>query len=950
MIRKQYSKHFSFLFILILIICTGTPSSTGTLQGREPEVLRSLNNVVPQAMNHFTHTPVDPSWIIHWKDTVEPDPDFYQNSQVIAQYPLTKVMVAKPKQNIDPKTWVHQIEQSAAIDYIQVNQRYKAANAPDDPLLSNQKYLQQIHMEQAWDVETENTALTIAIIDTGVDLKHRDLMDHLVPGVNLINSAKSPQDDNGHGTSVAGVIAAVANNDTGVAGILWKARIMPIKALEADGTGDEASLGEGITYAVSHGAKIVVLSLGLNKFSPFMQSIVKNAEDQGVLVIAAAGNEGNSVKYPAAYSTVLAVGGVDGDNIVVGSSNFGPELDIVAPWRVFTTANGGGYEYRDGTSLAAPQVAAVCALVWKKYPQMKPYQLRNLIRQTAEDLGSPGWDSHYGYGLLRADLALKEIPKEDRFEPNDESKSAKSLPLNKVNDGTLNSNKDFDWYILDASYDGKVQLNITHDFKQGKLELHHYSKLNQAPVIFKDKLAEGISLSVTKGINYIKLQFSQSDRLQTKPMPYQMLTQFQIYRDAFEDNDRKYKAFVLSDRENTIKGTFDHIDDVDWFLVRIQQTGTLKLKLTVDTARIDPVLQIEHSDDKIIVIDKMGDGETETLQTMNVEPGDYYFRVSNFKEYSYPVAGEYTVELNYTTNFVDPHEPNDRSYEATEMKSNVDYTGVLEQDKDTDWFKFKVDVDSLVSIKMWNIPLDRTKELVLQDNTLKVIKSLVNNSTNYISRTEIAYSTKLTPGTYYIRLAGDENVQHQRYNLKVSVDPLISGFADIANHWARGVIVKLTDLKIINGYGDYRFAPDQSISREEAATVAAKAFKRSDAPMIAFSDVDSSQWSYNYIVDATQAGVLNGYLDGTFRPANPLTRMEMVMIMANALKQKEWLATHIPTYGSPFTDVNTDYWGISTLWAMKSQGWIDGFTDGSFRAEQTATRAEFVQILSKILF
>ena len=150
----------------------------------------------------------------------------------------------------------------------------------------------------------------VAVVDTGVDLGHPDLVGNLVDGVNLLQPSKKPNDDNGHGTNVAGFIAAVINNDKGIAGIAPNAKIMPIKALEADGTGGEAKLGEGIKYAVDHGAKIVVLSLGLNKYSDYLAGIVQYAEDHNVLLVAAVGNESTSVKYPAAYPTVLAVGGV----------------------------------------------------------------------------------------------------------------------------------------------------------------------------------------------------------------------------------------------------------------------------------------------------------------------------------------------------------------------------------------------------------------------------------------------------------------------------------------------------------------------------------------------------------------------------------------------------------------------------------------------------------------
>ena len=142
-------------------------------------------------------------------------------------------------------------------------------------------------------------------------------------GVNLITPGNSPQDDHGHGTRVAGVVAAIGNNGKGVTGLSWKTKLMPIKAIEEDGQGNEDKLGQGILYAVDHGAKIVMLSVGLHRYSPFLEEVSEYAEKNGVLLVAAVGNEGKNVKYPAAFPSVLAVGSVGTNNTVMLESNYG---------------------------------------------------------------------------------------------------------------------------------------------------------------------------------------------------------------------------------------------------------------------------------------------------------------------------------------------------------------------------------------------------------------------------------------------------------------------------------------------------------------------------------------------------------------------------------------------------------------------------------------------------
>lgn len=284
-----------------------------------------------------------------------------------------------------------------------------------DPKLENQHYLEQIGARMAWRTVRDQTALTIAVVDTGVDLDHPDLKRNLVDGVNLVDPARPPEDDNGHGTNIAGVLAGEGHNGIGIAGILWTARIMPIKALDKNGFGNEEHLVQGIRYAMRHGARIIVLAVGLDRYSSDLRKLCEEAERQGILLVAASGNDGlepgreAAVKYPAAFPTVLAVGGAAADGGWEPRSNRGSELDLVAPWNVYTTATGGGYTRAQGTSMAASQAAAAAALLWAVRPGLATYEMRELLRQSARDIGEPGPDERSGYGLLQLDRAVKQL-------------------------------------------------------------------------------------------------------------------------------------------------------------------------------------------------------------------------------------------------------------------------------------------------------------------------------------------------------------------------------------------------------------------------------------------------------------------------------------------------------------------------------------------------------------
>lgn len=807
-----------------------------------------------------------------------------------------------------------------------------------DPMRVKQTYLDLIRVDQAWAAAGDaSTPIVVAVVDTGVDLGHPDLTGNLVDGVNLLQASKKPFDDNGHGTNVAGLIAAVINNDKGIAGIAPNARIMPIKALEADGTGGEAKLGEGIKYAVDHGARIVVLSLGLNKYSDYLAGIVQYAEDHNVLLVAAVGNESTSVKYPAAYPTVLSVGGVDPNKQADPRSNYGPELDIMAPWDVYTTALGGGYQYQDGSSMAAPQVAAAAALIWGKYPAMSAYQVRSQIEQTATDLLSKGWDAKTGYGLLNIEKALTEPYKQDRFEPNDLASQAASLPNHTVVKANLSSGQDLDWYAIDAAYDGYIQLMVQPEDGAG-IRVKFDSGQSFVAASGTAEGNQSFTVAVTKGITYVQLE--NVDRARKTLLNYTLRTDFVIYTDPFEDNDKQYKAFTLPERSQTIRGTFHEKGDIDWFTLTLEHSGTIRLRLSTDTGRIDPMLLFQKEGEKSTTIDQAGDGGIEVSSQMEVLPGQYYIRVSNVKDYAGPITGEYTLEIEYTPKLIDANEPNDKSYQATFAAMNAGYEGVFNRNEDVDWFEFRLTSDSLAQIRLTNIPTSRTLYATLYNNSLQeqgTYRSEMGSS-------QLDFEKPLPEGTYYIKLQANQWFMSQMYRLQLNSYGLVSGYVDIAGHWAQDAISQLTEQGMISGYGNYRFAPNQSITRAEAATVLSRALRLSKRKDLRFSDLAVSHWAYADISKTVQASIVDGYPDGTFAPDGKLTRMEMTQMLARSMNMTGKLRGN-----TPFSDVSESYWGIGVLKQMAADGWISGFPDGTFHPEDQATRAEFVTLLARVV-
>ena len=299
------------------------------------------------------------------------------------------------------------------VEYAEPNYIARIADTiPSDPGFVNQYGLISIRAPQGWDLSTGSSSVIIAVVDTGVDLSHPDLASKIVPGYGLLNSTPvPPDDDNGHGTQVAGIAAAFSNNGVGVSGVSWGARIMPVKVLNASGSGLVSDVAEGIVWAADHGAQIINLSLGVPGPSnpSVLEAAVNHAYLKGAVQVASTGNLGNnSILYPALYPHVIAVGGVDSSNNHWGLSNYGPEVSVVAPAvQIYSTTLSGGYAYNDGTSMAVPYVSGLAAILRGFSGNGSPDAITWEIELTALDLGLPGKDDLYGYGLIQMDRAIR---------------------------------------------------------------------------------------------------------------------------------------------------------------------------------------------------------------------------------------------------------------------------------------------------------------------------------------------------------------------------------------------------------------------------------------------------------------------------------------------------------------------------------------------------------------
>jgi subtilisin family serine protease len=298
---------------------------------------------------------------------------------------------------------------------------------PNDPhfVAGNQYSLDLINVRKAWAATVGDPTVTVALIDTGIDYTNPELADHIHPAGRTFFLNGEPRDEDGHGTLTAGIIAATAHNNMGIAGIAPNVQVLPIKVspgyvqtintqrndLLADDTAAVTyNFQEPIRYAAdaAWGTKVININFATSIEDPNEGAAIYDVMNQGVLVVAAAGNSGKDVPlYPAAYDCVLGVGAVNSNAQRAGFSTYGLGVDVVAPGvSVMSTTLHEEYAYVHGTSFASPHVSGVAALIYSARPDLSAWDVREIIMRSAKDLGTPGFDAEYGYGLLDAGAAL----------------------------------------------------------------------------------------------------------------------------------------------------------------------------------------------------------------------------------------------------------------------------------------------------------------------------------------------------------------------------------------------------------------------------------------------------------------------------------------------------------------------------------------------------------------
>jgi len=312
------------------------------------------------------------------------------------------------------------LRRSGLFSSVERDHLVRVAENPDDTYYGAQWGLPRAGVPAAWQLSS-GAGVTVAVIDTGVEAGHPDLQGQLLPGYDFISDDADPDDDNGHGTRMTGIVAAVRDNAEGISGVAPAARVLPVKALDAQGYGPYSAVASGITWAVDQGAKVINLSLVGAAPSSILQAAVDYAVAHDVVLVAASGNYGSEAPaYPAASSGAVAVAAINESDGHPAFSNSGAWISVAAPGvDVVTTSLDGDYASSTGTSPAAAMASGVFALLRAANPQMGRLEAISRVQNGAVNLGSSGWDPYFGWGRVDAYGAL--VPGEIGAPPTDDT-------------------------------------------------------------------------------------------------------------------------------------------------------------------------------------------------------------------------------------------------------------------------------------------------------------------------------------------------------------------------------------------------------------------------------------------------------------------------------------------------------------------------------------------------
>ncbi|MFY0518080.1 S8 family peptidase [Lysinibacillus sp. UGB7] len=523
-------------------------------------------------------------------------------SKVIRSIPSLGYDVIQLNKGVTLEKAVSYYAKQVGVKSVSPSYVYHAFDTGEDPKKKDMYHLNLLQIDKALELAGDHE-VKVAVIDSGVDFKHPELKSQVLPPYNAAAPANSTYPGD-HGTHVAGIIGAAKDNAVGGHGVNPKAKILPIDVFNGKDGANDFVIAQGILHAIEQGADVINMSLGGYGESPLMKEAVQKAIDNGITVVAAAGNEStDNYSFPASFEGVISVGSTNERNKLSSYSNYGPSVDVVAPGEdVYSTVHdekkGSSFVKFSGTSMASPVVAGVASLLKSKYPNLKPHEIEAILEMTAKDLGEKGYDLTYGHGLVDPIKALqfdlKNLPKQYSETKDERMKNAKDLKKNVLNTekGEFKQPDEKKWYKVDLDSNEYAQLTLkgankfdyavdlyfypkghkgevepinVNDVRVGKQEGYLF-KADQAGTLLVGVKDHNGSYSLKGESNYILTAQT------TKELPIDSLD---------KNNVEKIKQFPFSTAgKNYTLLSKDQQSDQDYFTFTVKEPTTLKFDVS----------------------------------------------------------------------------------------------------------------------------------------------------------------------------------------------------------------------------------------------------------------------------------------------------------------------------------------------------------------------------------
>jgi hypothetical protein len=608
----------------------------------------------------------------------------------------------------------------------------------------------------------------VAIFDSGIVTDSPEL--NVAGGISFVPSEPYLDDENGHGTHVASILAA-KNNGIGLLGIAPAIELYSVKVLDKTGVGSYSQVIQAINWAIENNIDIVAMSFAGDQYSRALEEAMQLAYENGILLVASVGNGASKVRYPAKYSPVIGVGAVDQNYEVASFSNRGQEVELVAPGiGIKGLSLSGEIVEQSGTSMAVPHVVGIAALAMERYPNYNMAQIRSLLSASALPLGD---HNLYGNGLVNANGTINNYDIEDEiginqiysdegadeasysiysmsndtYEPNNGWSTAYLLSPGQTIQSYISTSTDRDYYKFTANQAGRI--TITLKVPEGRSSNFKVYDINTRQVAITTSAAtQTVNFAFDANTTwYIRVEYGGP--YVAEPYTLSLSTIIPV-QDSYEPNDTQGWAYPIS-IGSQFSSNISSQGDVDYYRFTADRTGYIYIEYKYPNSVQGG--EIKLYDD---YNGRIGGPNSRDITAQVVEGRNYYIRVTN---------DVFTYRYTLTLSNIDSYEPNDWPDVAYSMAPGSTINSMIFRNVDRDYYKFTVEKTGIADINL-NVPFNYDFNLYVGDNVRDIA-----SSTNGVGQSE-TISLPVTPGLiYYIRVEGDySSFGPENYNLSITVD------------------------------------------------------------------------------------------------------------------------------------------------------------------------------------